>query len=146
MTINYRQLNTQEFEQSMKIRIQVFVEEQKVPIEEEQDSYDEVAQHFGVFQDGQLIGTGRLVLFEKGGKIGRVAILPEYRGKGLGRGLIEAIVKAGRLQGIKQFELGAQLQALDFYANLGFVAEGDVFLDGGIPHRTMRLSFSENID
>lgn len=140
LPVTYRQLTTDEFQQAMQIRIQVFVEEQKVPLAEEQDSYDQLAQHFGVFFAKKLVGTGRLVLLPNSGKIGRVAILPEYRGRGFGRGLIKAILAAGQQQGIEQFELGAQLQALDFYAQLGFQVEGEVFLDGGIPHRTMRLT------
>lgn len=146
MPVNYRQLKAEEFAQAMEIRVKVFVEEQNVPIEEEHDCYDEVAQHFGVFKSNQLIGTGRLVLQSRGGKIGRIAILPKHRGKGFGSGLIKTIINTGRAQGIQEFELGAQLQALDFYTQLGFIAEGDVFLDGGIPHRTMRLSFTKNGD
>lgn len=140
----YRQLKPAEFAQAMKVRLQVFVEEQKVPFEEEYDCYDEVAQHFGVFYDGKLVGTGRLVFQEQCGKIGRVAILPEYRGRGFGSNLIQMIIATGREQGLEEFVLGAQLQAMDFYARLGFIAEGDVFLDGGIPHRTMRVLFNSD--
>ncbi|NMA61652.1 MAG: GNAT family N-acetyltransferase, partial [Firmicutes bacterium] len=54
------------------------------------------------------------------------------------------IIATGREQGLEEFVLGAQLQAMDFYARLGFIAEGDVFLDGGIPHRTMRVLFNSD--
>lgn len=140
MSVIYRQLTREEFPQALEIRIKVFVEEQNVPLEEEHDCYDMVAQHFGVFLGEQLVGTGRLVLQGRVGKIGRVAILSEFRGRGLGNGLVRTILTTGQRQGLREFVLGAQIQAMNFYANLGFVAEGEVFLDGGIPHRTMRLT------
>lgn len=140
MSVIYRQLTREEFPQALEIRIKVFVEEQNVPLEEEHDCYDMVAQHFGVFLGEQLVGTGRLVLQGQVGKIGRVAILSEFRGRGLGNGLVRTILTTGQKQGLREFVLGAQIQAMNFYANLGFVAEGEVFLDGGIPHRTMRLT------
>lgn len=140
MSVIYRQLTREEFPQALEIRIKVFVEEQNVPLEEEHDCYDMVAQHFGVFLGEQLVGTGRLVLQGRVGKIGRVAILSEFRGRGLGNGLARTILTTGQKQGLREFVLGAQIQAMNFYANLGFVAEGEVFLDGGIPHRTMRLT------
>lgn len=140
MSVIYRQLTREEFPQALEIRIKVFVEEQNVPLDEEHDCYDMVAQHFGVFLGEQLVGTGRLVLQGRVGKIGRVAILSEFRGRGLGNGLVRTILTTGQRQGLREFVLGAQIQAMNFYANLGFVAEGEVFLDGGIPHRTMRLT------
>lgn len=140
MSVTYRQLKSEEFPQAMEIRLKVFVEEQQVPVEEEYDSHDDTAQHFGVFLEGQLVGTGRLVTQDQIGRIGRVAILSEYRGRGFGSRLINTIVATGQKQGLEEFVLGAQIQALDFYAQLGFVVEGEVFIDGGIPHRTMRLT------
>lgn len=138
MSVMYRELKPEEFEKALAIRIKVFVEEQNVPLEEEHDAYDETATHFGVFIDQLLVGTGRLVLQNDTGKIGRIAILPDYRGKGLGSGLIRSIIALGQDRGLEKFVLGAQLQALKFYQNLGFEAEGDVFQDGGLPHKTMR--------
>ena len=133
MSVTYRQLKSEEFPQAMEIRLKVFVEE-------EYDSHDDTAQHFGVFLEGQLVGTGRLVTQDQIGRIGRVAILSEYRGRGFGSRLINTIIATGQKQGLEEFVLGAQIQALDFYAQLGFVVEGEVFIDGGIPHRTMRLT------
>lgn len=139
MPVIYRELMPHEFKEALTIRIKVFVEEQHVPIEEEHDSYDQVAQHFGVFLDRAMVGTGRLVTQGQSGKIGRIAILKEFRGQGFGRALIETIITSGENQGLVEFVLGAQLQALDFYEKLGFIPEGAIFLDGGIAHRTMRL-------
>lgn len=138
MELTFRALQIHEFTQAMQIRNKVFVEEQEVPPEEEYDCYDQTAQHFGVFVDKRLAGTGRLIIEGNVGKIGRVAILREYRRRGLGSRLMRHIMKEGQRQGLVEFHLGAQLHALKFYEQLGFKAEGDVFLDGGIPHRTMR--------
>ena len=138
MPILYRELQPGEFSRAMTIRIEVFVEEQNVPLEEEHDSHDLTAKHFGVFREGLLVGTGRLVIQEKTGQIGRVAIAKECRGLGLGRGLIRAIMESAQSLGVEDLTLGAQLQALDFYKKLGFNAEGEIFQDGGIPHRIMR--------
>lgn len=141
MPYEYRELLKKEFTQALEIRMKVFVEEQNVPSEEEHDAFDSVARHFGVFYDGRMVGTGRLVVNNQEGKIGRVAISKTYRGLGLGQNLIQTIIAAGKRDGLTNFVLGAQLQALGFYELLGFKAEGDVFQDGGIPHRTMRLNF-----
>ncbi len=134
----YRELQQNEFSQAMKIRLEVFVEEQRVPLEEEHDSHDLTAKHFGVFLEGSLVGTGRLMLHERTAAIGRVAILSEFRGLGLGSGLIRAMIEQAKGAGVEEFVLGAQIQALCFYEKLGFRAQGPIFQDGGIPHRIMR--------
>jgi len=138
LSITYRELKQYELSQALRIRIEVFVEEQKVPLEEEHDSWDLTAKHFGVFSGDTLVGTGRLVNNDKTGIIGRVAILKSFRGLGLGSGLICHIVQIAKEMQMKEILLGAQVQALNFYERLGFLAEGPLFLDAGIPHRTMR--------
>lgn len=139
MSAIFRRLQPAEFAAALEIRIKVFVEEQHVPLNEEQDELDAVAQHFGIFLEENLIGTGRLVQAGRIGKIGRVALLKNYRNRGFGKKLLETIIASGRDQGLSEFVLGAQLQAVDFYSQLGFVPEGEEFMDGGIPHVQMRL-------
>jgi predicted GNAT family N-acyltransferase len=73
------------------------------------------------------------------GKIGRVCVLPEARGTGLGAELIrESLEELGRQPGVTMAYLGAQSRATGFYEKLGFAVEGEEFLDAGIPHRHMR--------
>src|SRR2546425_12141370 len=75
------------------IRFEVFVQEQKVPPWEEMDEFDETAEHFAAECDGRIVGTARLA--DKGGgvgKIGRVAVLKEYRNQGVGKWLMQAIL------------------------------------------------------
>jgi|TARA_R110000751_G_scaffold119701_4_gene220263 predicted GNAT family N-acyltransferase len=89
-----------------------------------------------VHLDGRTVGTARLL---PDGHVGRVAILSEARGLGLGQRLMEAVIHAARQAGHAEVILDAQTHALEFYQRLGFTAYGDEFLDAGIPHRSMRL-------
>jgi predicted GNAT family N-acyltransferase len=121
------------------IRMEVFVEEQKVPPWEEMDHFDEEATHYLAEENGKAVGTARLV--DKGdgvGKIGRVAVLRGARGTGVGRDLMRCILDEAGVQ-FHSYVLDAQVQVIPFYERLGFVAEGDVFLDAGIEHRRMWL-------
>lgn len=138
MKIICRKLYEHEFEQALAIRFKVFVDEQKVPVEEEQDSYDSTAVHFGAFYDNKIIGTGRVAVIDEQGKIGRLAVLKQYRGLGVGMRLMNTIVDYCNKLGLREVYLGAQLQAIPFYERAGFKVEGDIFDDAGIPHRIMR--------
>jgi len=138
MKITCRRLNDDEFAQALAIRWSVFVDEQKVPPEVEHDQDDKNAIHFGAFDHDQIIGTGRVVISGQNGKIGRLAILKPYRGQGIGMELLNYIINYCRELGLTEVYLGAQVQAVGFYEKAGFVAEGGLFDDAGIPHRTMR--------
>src|SRR5437016_1716550 len=103
------------------VRYKVFVEEQNVPVEEEIDALDETAQHFVVEDDGAIIGTARLVIQPDGtGKIGRVALLKEYRGRGIGRELLLHVMGNG-FHHCQTLVLDSQVSAIPFYEQLGFV-------------------------
>lgn len=129
-----------ELHQCFAVRVAVFVEEQHVPPEEELDDLDATATHFLAETDGHIIGTARLL--DKGGgvcKIGRVAVLPDHRGCGIGRRLMRFAI-ADAFERYETIVLDAQVPVIPFYERLGFVAEGPVFLDAGIDHRRMTLS------
>ncbi|MDT0330449.1 GNAT family N-acetyltransferase [Nocardiopsis lambiniae] len=120
------------------IRGAVFVAEQKVPIEEEWDERDPAAEHLLALVDGVPAGTVRLVDQGDGtGLLGRMAVLPERRGAGLGAALVRAVEDRARARGLRAVELHAQTHALGFYERLGYAAHGEEFLDAGIPHRHM---------
>jgi predicted GNAT family N-acyltransferase len=129
-------LSAQDIAECFRIRVDVFVTEQGVPEEEEGDAYDEHALHFLAWREGEAIGTARVVLLEEGrlGKIGRVAVDHTQRGLGVGAALIEAVEAAVK---VERFQLDAQVDAMGFYERLGYVAEGEAFLDAGILHRRM---------
>lgn len=119
------------------VRETVFVHEQNVPIELEWDGMDADCAHMlAESSAGAPIGTGRLL---PDGHIGRMAVLPDWRGKGVGAQLLLALVALAVERGMREVVLNAQTHALGFYAAHGFVAEGGDFLDAGIAHRRMRL-------
>lgn len=120
------------------IRRVVFIDEQAVPEELEMDDLDGEAIHLLATVDGRPAGTTRLLLRDEVGKIGRVAVLADQRGTGLGAALIRAALDELRaVPGVTTAKLGAQVHALGFYERLGFTAFGPVYDDAGIPHRDM---------
>lgn len=122
----------------LALRRRVFIEEQGVSEADEVDDRDGEAVHLLARADGYPVGCARLLVRGREGKVGRVCVLPDWRGRGIGKALIEAAVAdfLGR-GGIGAVRLGAQVHALGFYARLGFVAEGSEYLDAGIVHRDM---------
>ncbi|QWE17944.1 GNAT family N-acetyltransferase [Polynucleobacter corsicus] len=122
------------------IRSRVFIEEQGVPEEMELDEFDLDARHALAYADSECIGTARLVTLAGNiGRIGRMAVLLGYRGQGVAKQLLGALLKASQSQGIKEIELHAQVTVIPFYEQFGFIAQGDVYDEAGIPHRDMIL-------
>ena len=126
------------------LRIEVFVKEQKVPIELELDEKDHSKNtvHIGYFSDDKLIGVARLIDMDKDViHIGRVAIDKEYRGQGIGHELLICCENIAQ-QILKRkiiIELSAQIQAEKFYESLGYNRVNDtIYLDAGIEHVDMR--------
>ena len=128
-----------EREQCYDIRKAVFVEEQAVPLELEMDEYDDVAVHFLMRDaEGTPLATARLLDKHGLAKIGRVAVLKDARGLGLGLTLMQFVVNEARRRGFTEAVLDSQTYAIPFYERLGFMAEGEEFDDAGIPHFLMR--------
>lgn len=119
-----------------RIRELVFIAEQGVPVALEFDGLDTLAQQLLVTIDGQYVGTGRML---DDGRIGRIAILKEARGLGLGKKVVQSLVNEAARLGYPRVYLGAQTQALDFYAKLGFTPFGEQYMDADIPHLAMEL-------
>lgn len=135
MIITTRQANWADDQQALRdIRHTVFVVEQNVPSDLEWDGEDERCQHAMATLDGRHVGTGRL---SKDGKIGRMAVLDEARGAGIGGALLEQLLSMARASGLAQVHLHAQTHALRFYERYGFVADGPEFDEADIPHRHM---------
>jgi predicted GNAT family N-acyltransferase len=119
------------------LRRVVFVEEQGVPEALEWDGLDRRCVHL-MAQDstGQVIGCARLT---PDGQIGRMAVLPERRGQGIGGALLRAAIAAARERGWEPVYVHAQIHAQRFYARHGFVADGEPFCEAGIDHLRMAL-------
>jgi predicted GNAT family N-acyltransferase len=136
--LEVRRASEAELATCLAIRRQVFIVEQEVPEQDELDGRDPECLHFIALVGGEPAGTARLNLSSSEAKVERVAVLAAFRGRSLGAGLMDAIEKAALELGYRRAVLGAQVPVIPFYEKLGWVAEGPVFMDAGIPHRMMR--------
>ena len=116
------------------IRYEVFVDEQNVPEELEIDGLDDKAKHVLTFVDGLPIGTGRIL---SDGHIGRVAVLKNYRGLGIGKSIMKELVKCAQDLSLEKVWLSSQWHAHSFYLDLGFVCVGEIYKEAGINHIKM---------
>lgn len=118
------------------VREPVFVQEQQVPIELEWDELDPLCVHM-IARDtaGKPIGTGRLTPEHK---IGRMAVLPEWRGRGVGDALLLALIDEAAQRRWPELCLHSQASAIGFYVKHGFVPYGERFMEAGIEHQSMR--------
>lgn len=120
------------------LRRAVFIEEQGIPEAEEWDGLDDGAIHLLIREDGRPVATARLVKSGSTGKIGRICVLSECRGRGYGTGLVTyGIDWFTSDTDIVEIRLSAQEHARSFYESLDFAAQGDTYDDAGIPHRDM---------
>jgi YbgC/YbaW family acyl-CoA thioester hydrolase len=122
-----------------RVRTEVFVQEQRIPAELEWDEDDATAVHAVAYNRlGQAIATGRLLPASDGvAKVGRMAVHQALRGCGFGEQVLRALVEKAQQRGDRGIELHAQRTARDFYARLGFAAQGEPYEEAGIPHITM---------
>ncbi|MEO7936435.1 MAG: GNAT family N-acetyltransferase [Dokdonella sp.] len=120
------------------VRTEVFVVEQAVPEDEEWDELDALSQHV-IARDpnGRSIGTGRLT---PKGTIGRMAVVKDWRGHGVGEALLRVLLEQARARHFRSIEIHAQSHALAFYERAGFEVYGDEFDECGILHRHMRIA------
>jgi predicted GNAT family N-acyltransferase len=119
------------------VRDRVFIEEQGVPRELEWDEWDARSEHaLACDAAGRAIGTARLL---PDGRIGRMAVLPEWRRRGVGAALVEAMLAQARGHALPCVTLHAQTHAAGFYRRFGFNERGGEFLEAGIPHVEMLL-------
>ncbi len=121
------------------LRTRVFVDEQGVPPEIEQDDRDATAVHvLSRDPSGRVVATGRLLVDGGRASIGRMAADASVRGRGHGAAVLAELHRQAVLRGVREVELHAQLSARGFYQRAGYVAVGDEYLEAGIRHVTMR--------
>lgn len=128
----------------LDLREIVFIHEQGVPEQRERDGLDGECRHLLARDEaGQPVGCGRLTPSHK---IGRMAVLKDWRGHGVGMALLRGLLAQARSQGWPEVALDAQVSAIGFYERADFVAYGAEFEDAGLPHRSMRLTLSRAQD
>jgi predicted GNAT family N-acyltransferase len=128
----------------LDIRNAVFIEEQNVPPKRERDGKEEICTHFLALLDEKPVGTGRFFKRDdNSAKITHVAVLPKYRGKQIGKKILNAIIEHSKKCGISTLILSSQSYVIGFYEGFGFKAEGEEFLDANIPHKMMRLDITK---
>jgi ElaA protein len=112
--------------------------EQGVPMDLERDGLDAQARHFAVKEEDKIIATSRVRMMGSAAKIERVAVLKEFRSKGIGmilmRYILQDLTKAGN---VCLFRLSSQADAIPFYEKLGFRTRGPEYMDAGMPHYDM---------
>jgi len=117
------------------VRSAVFIREQAIPADLEWDGMDAACDHVLVFDTrGQPVATGRL---QPDGRIGRMAVLPGWRGRGIGRAVLQTLLVRAAARGMTQVYLHAQAGAAGFYSAAGFRQQGTPFSAAGIPHVRM---------
>ncbi|MFB9862437.1 GNAT family N-acetyltransferase [Rufibacter immobilis] len=134
--------NQQEMEAALRIRENVFVQEQHVPADAEYDQYENTATHYLVTKDGIPCGTARWRQTEKGIKLERFAVLASYRNQQIGSVLLKKIMEdiQEALAPGQQVYMHAQLHAVPFYARHNFSTVGDLFTECDIEHYQMVLN------
>lgn len=140
MTVHFDHGNSaQLIDRAHAIRRAVFIDEQQISELEEWDDLDQGATHFIGVDAGEDVATGRLVVADGVAKLQRIAVLKHARGRNLGLDLIKAMMDvAEKDTQVHTFKLSAQTYAIPFYERLDFLAYGDEYDDGGIPHRDMK--------
>jgi predicted GNAT family N-acyltransferase len=137
--VNARRATAADWPEVAALRTRVFVEEQGVPAEIEQDAHDAAAVHaLATDEHGRVVATGRLVVGEGRGVIGRMAVDASARGRGHGAAVLAELHRQAVALGLTEVELHAQLPARAFYERAGYTAVGDVYQEAGLAHVTMR--------
>ncbi|NMB17917.1 MAG: GNAT family N-acetyltransferase [Erysipelothrix sp.] len=137
--------NKKDFEQYLKLRYHIFVEEQHVDPNVEYDKYDRLEREdvvfVGAFINNEIVGGLRFIIEESTIKVGRVVVNRDYRNKNIGKRLMDYVDVYAVNNGVKIAKLGSQLTAVGFYEKCGYSSYGDVFIDAGIDHIMMKKEF-----
>jgi predicted GNAT family N-acyltransferase len=118
------------------VRTAVFVDEQQVPVDVERDGRDAACVHvLAESGDGAAVGAGRLM---PDGRIGRMAVLRDWRGSGVGGAMLQALMAEARRRGHRGTHLHSQAHAKAFYERHGYIVDGEEYFEAGLPHVLMR--------
>lgn len=131
-----------EVDAALELRYRVFCEEQGVTLEADQDGRDAEALHLVAYDGRRLVGTCRLLFDDGVARLGRMAVEPAYRGRGIGTAILGAADAQSRASGAEQIRLHAQSAARSLYERNGYVVRGREFMEEGIPHVTMEKALA----
>lgn len=126
-----------EIDQALALREQVFCVEQGVPLAADQDGLDDLAIQVVAVESGRVIGTCRVLVEGRVGRLGRMAVEAPARGRGLGAVILAAAEQSARDAGARVMRLHAQRYVEDLYAAAGYTPYGEPFVEEGIPHVAM---------
>lgn len=126
--------NERELRAAMALRREVFVVEQRVPVELEADEHDDGALHLVAVQDGAVVATCRLVAVGDTAKLGRMAVATGARRRGLASRLLAEAEAQARTRGMRRVALAAQTDALGLYERAGYSGYGERFMEAGLEH------------
>jgi predicted GNAT family N-acyltransferase len=129
--------DSSEVDEALELRRRVFVDEQQVTLEADRDGLDPEATHLVAVDGGRIVGTCRLVFDDGLARLGRMAVEPDARGRGIGAAILDAAERESRAAGADRIRLHAQTVARSLYERGGFQVQGEEFLEEGIPHLTM---------
>ena len=134
----------QDLDAGYALRRDVFETEQNIPRPLDRDPYDYAADHIVAFDEkGRCVGTGRMVRVDaRTAQIGRMAVAADQRKHGVGALVLDALERMAAMRGLTDVVVASQLPSETFYGNRGYVRQGEVFLDQGVPHVTMRKTLS----
>lgn len=152
MRVFRREQSPTDFEQAIRIRTEIFVDEQNIPADLELDEYDDEALHWLILREADLepVATGRMISYQEGcqmrpvAKIERISVVKAARGQKLGNWLMREILKTVISEGFDQAILDAHSHLRPFYEKLGFQAEGDEFWKANVRLYRMRLVFTHS--
>ncbi len=130
-------------DEAKQIRKTVFVEEQGFDVFAEFDDLDDKSLHLVVFDENKAVGTARLIMLDGNtAKLGRIAVLKEWRKKSVGSFVMDALRSKALELGAMKLALNAQMTAVGFYKKNGFETLGESFLEEGCPHIKMIYSLT----
>ena len=137
MSVEVRVARAVDLPPLLALRHEVFCVEQGVPMELEQDGRDATALQLVAIDGEAVIGTCRVLTDQETWRLGRMAVRADRRADGVGRGLIDLAHREARAAGARRVSLAAQVLVQGFYERQGYISQGEVFMDAGIPHILM---------
>jgi len=126
----------------ISIRQKVFIDEQRVPEKLEWDEEDKISMHVVAYNNKKAVANARYYQKNNEAYLGRMAVLPDFRRRGIGKMLLKYCINELQKLPVKQIILHAQEAVIEFYQQQGFKVSGDTFYEAQIPHKKMSLNLT----